>query len=180
MTQQFQPKPINFIPPVLRRKFIVPDNPREMGTLVVIIGLVIMIVSGWNNIADLFAQMGKRHASGAFVASAPFRSNNAQRMVGVYLFKDEGGLDVGVRGERVFTNRASIPKKASIVWPSGRSQKARLVGEYYDHLFGLPVGLAIFGFGLWLRRKRVDRFEEAMNSAPDNDLRSDYKVNKTL
>ena len=162
MAQQFQPKPINFIPPILRRKFIAPDNPREMGTLVMLIGLAVLIVSAWNNVSDLGTRVGKRAGSGEFVASAPFRSGNAQRMVGVYIFKDENQIPVGVRGDRVFTRKAKIPVKADVVWPRGRPQKAQVVGEYYDHLLGLPVGLAIFGFGMWLRRKRVDTYLQAM------------------
>ncbi len=169
MAQQYQPKPISFTPPILRRKFIAPDNPREMGTLVMIVGFVIIFVSAWNNIGDVWAGMGTRSASGKFVATAPYRSGNEQRMVGVYIFYDESQVAVGVRGERVFTNKSVIPKKAHVVWPSGRPQKARVVGEYYDFLFGLPVGIAVFGFGIWLRRKRVDPYEEAMFGADDDE-----------
>ena len=165
MAQQFQPKPINLVPPSLRRKFIVPGSPREMGTLVMLIGLAVIIVSAWANVADVFTRIDKRTATGEFVASAPFRSGNAQRMVGVYIFTDDAKLPIGVRGERVFTRKANIPRKAEVVWPSGRPQKARVVGEYYHYLFGVPVGFAIFGFGLWLRRKRVDPYELAMTGS---------------
>jgi hypothetical protein len=168
MAQQYTPKPISFVPPILKRKFIAPDNPREMGTLVMLIGLAIMLVSSWNNVSDVFTRMGKRAATGEFVATAPFRSSNKVRMVGVYIFKDETNMPVGVRGERIFVRKAKVPKKAEVVWPRGRSQKARVVGEHYDHLLGLPIGMAIFGFGLWLRRKREDPYEVAMNIVPDD------------
>jgi hypothetical protein len=169
MAQQFQPKPINFVPPILRRKFIAPDNPRELGTLVMLIGFAVFVVSAWSNVNDVFTRMGKRSTTGEFVASAPFRSSNAQRMVGVYVFKDEANTTFGVRGDRVYTRRAKIPRKATVVWPNGRSQKARVVGEYYDYLLGLPIGAAIFGFGLWLRRKRVDPYEQAMKPKASDD-----------
>jgi hypothetical protein len=163
MVQQYQPKPINFVPPNLRRKFITPDNPREMGTLVILIAISVTVVSAWNNVADVFTKMGTRTGAGEFVATAPFRSQNKQRMVGVYVFKDEAKVTLGVRGDRVFTRSAKVPREAVVVWPPGRPQKARVVGEYYDHLLGIPVGLAIFAFGLWLRRKRIDPYELAMN-----------------
>ena len=169
MAKHDHSKPISLVPAALKRKFITPDNPREMGTLVMLIGFAVFMVSGCNNVSDVFTRMGTRTATGEFVASAPFRSSNKQRMVGVYIFKDEANVPVGVRGDRVFTRRAKIPKQAVVVWPPGRPQKARVVGEYYDHLLGLPVGLAIFGFGIWLRRKRVDLFEQAMNSTPQEN-----------
>ena len=170
MAQKFQPTPINFVPPILRRKFIAPDNPREMGTLVMLIGLAVLVVSSWNNVSDIFTRMGTRATSGEFVATAPFRSGNAQRMVGVYIFNDEAKMPVGVRGERVFTRKTKIPRKAEVVWRSGRPQKARIVGEYYDYLLGIPVGLAILGFGMWLRRKRIDPYERAMNPSDMDQL----------
>jgi hypothetical protein len=166
MAQQYQPKPISFVPPILKRKFIAPDNPREMGTLVMIFGFAILMVSAWPNVADLMTRLGTRSASGTYVGEVPFRSNNAQRMVGVYVFKDEAQTPFGVRGERVFTNKAKVPKTASVVWPRGRPQKAKVVGEYYDYLLGIPVGLAVFGFGLWLRRKRKDPYEDALSQSP--------------
>jgi hypothetical protein len=168
MAQQYQPKPINFVPPILRRKFIAPDNPREMGTLVMLIGLAVVITSSWNNVDEALTRMGKRVATGELVATAPFRSGNKQRMVGVYIFKDETKVPVGVRGDRVFTRRANIPKQADIVWKRGRSQSASVVGEYYDHLLGLPIGIAIMGFGLWISRKRLDPYEVAMNIVPND------------
>lgn len=170
MAQQYQPKPISFVPPILKRKFIAPDNPREMGTLVMLIGFAIFVVSGWSGVADSVSSLGKRSATATKVAQAPFRSGNAVRMVGVYVFKDEVGAATGVRGERIFTRSAKIPKQAHVVWPRGRPQKARVVFEHLDYLFGVPVGLCVFGFGMWLRRKRVDAFEEAMGrSEPQNE-----------
>jgi hypothetical protein len=167
MAQQYQPKPISFAPPILRRKFIAPDNPRELGNLVILVGLAILLVSMWANVSDIFVTIGKRSTTGEFVATAPYRSGNALRMVGVYVFKDESGVPMGVRGERVFVRKAKIPKKAHVVWPRGRPGKAQVTGEYYDYLFGVPVGLAVIGFGFWVRRKRVDPYETAMNTQED-------------
>jgi hypothetical protein len=170
MAQQFQPKPISFVPPILKRKFVAPDNPREMGTLVMLIGFAIIMVSGWSGVADTFASLGKKSATGTKVAEAPFRSGNAQRMVGVYIFQDEAKVATGVRGDRIFTSKAKVPKQAHVVWPRGRPQQARVVFGYLDYLLGVPVGIGIFGFGFWLRRKRVDPFEAAMASG-DNDAK---------
>jgi hypothetical protein len=169
MAQQYHPKPISFVPPILKRKFVAPDNPREMGTLVMLIGFAVIVVSGWNGVRDTVVKIGKRSGVGEMVASAPFRSGNAQRMVGVYIFPDEAKLPVAVRGDRVFTRKAKIPKTAHVVWPNGRPQKALVVDEYLDYLLGVPVGFGIFGFGLWLRRKRVDAFEEAMSTQADTE-----------
>jgi hypothetical protein len=166
MAQNYQPKPINFVPPILRRKFIAPDNPREIGNVVIIVGLAILAVSTWASINDVFVAMGTRNSKGDLVASAPFRSNNPVRMVGVYIFKDERGTLMGVRGERIFVRKASIPKKANVVWPRGRSGQAKVVGEYWDYLWGAPIGLSVIGFGFWVRRKRVDPYLAAMN--PDS------------
>ena len=152
MPQHYKPKPISFLPPILRRKFILPGNPREMGTLVMIIGMAIILVSVWSNVSEAFARFGKRSSTGELAATAPFRSSNALRVVGVYIFVDE----------------AKVPKQAQIVWPAGRPQRARVVGEYYDQLLALPVGVAILGFGLWIRRPRIDPYELAMKSS-END-----------
>jgi hypothetical protein len=161
MAQQHKPKPISFVPPILRRKFIAPGNPREMGTLVIIVGIAIILVSAWTNVSEVFARVDKRSATGELVATAPFRSSNALRMVGVYIFVDEAKAPFAVRGDRVFTRKAKVPKQAQIVWPAGRPQRARVVGGYYDQLLGLPFGIAILGFGLWLRRPRIDPYELA-------------------
>jgi hypothetical protein len=169
MAQQYHPKPISFVPPILKRKFIAPDNPRELGTLVMLIGFAIVLVSGWSGVADTLTSLGKRSTIGTRVAEAPFRSGNAQRMVGVYLFEDEAKVPSGVRGDRVFTNKAKIPKQARIVWPRGRAQKAKVVFEHLDHLLGVPIGFGVLGFGLWIRRKRVDAFETAMGRTSDED-----------
>ncbi len=172
MSQNYQPKPINFVPPILRRKFIAPDNPREVGNVVIIVGLAILMVSSWATINDVFVGMSKKSGSGELVASAPYRSSNAQRMVGVYVFKDENGVLMGVRGERIFVRKAKVPKKANVVWPRGRAGKAKVISEYLDYLFGVPIGLAVIGFGFWVRRKRVDPYLEAMNphNEPDANL----------
>jgi hypothetical protein len=168
MPQHYQPKPISFLPPILRRKFILPGNPREMGTLVMIIGMAIILVSVWSNVSEAFARFGKRSSTGELAATAPFRSSNALRVVGVYIFVDEAKVPAAVRGDRVFTRKAKVPKQAQIVWPAGRPQRARVVGEYYDQLLALPVGVAILGFGLWMRRPRIDPYELAMKSS-END-----------
>jgi hypothetical protein len=167
MPQIHQPKQLNFVPPVLRRKFIAPDNPREMGTLVMLIGLAIIIVSGWAGVSDLLAGMGKKSAIGERVAVAPFRSNNTTRMVGVYIFNDEQNVPRGVRGSRVYYQKAKVPKSARVVWPRARAQKATVIYQHLDHLLGLPVGLAVLGFGMWIRRKRVDAYEVAMGRGED-------------
>jgi hypothetical protein len=162
MRKEHHPKPVSFVPPLLRRKFVTPDNPREMGTLVMLIGFAILFVSAWTGISDTLASMGKKSAIGERVAVAPFRSGNAARMVGVYVFKDEASIPSGVRGSRVYYEKTKVPKTARVVWPRGRSQKAQVVFQHLDHLFGLPIGLGVLGFGLWIRRKRVDAFEAAM------------------
>jgi hypothetical protein len=169
MAQQYHPKPISFVPPILKRKFIAPDNPKEMGTLVMLIGFAIIMVSAWSNVTDLLVSYGKKSAMGTRVAEAPFRSGNAQRMVGVYLFEDEAKVPAGVRGERVFTNKAKVPNQARVVWPRARPQKARVVFEYLDYLLALPIGFGVFGFGMWLKRKRVDAFDEAMGRSDDDE-----------
>jgi hypothetical protein len=173
MPETYQPKPISFVPPILKRKFIAPDNPREMGTLVFLIGLAIFLVSSYNNVSDIFTRMGKRATTGEFVATAPFRASNPSRLVGVYLFEDENKVPASVRGDRVYLKKNKVPKSAQIVWKRGRPQTAEVVGEYYDYLFGVPVGLGIMGLGLWIRRKRADPYEVAMGYAQaDEDKRA--------
>lgn len=169
MVQTYQPKPISFVPPILRRKFIAPDNPREMGTLVIIVALAVLLVSAWNWVDDRFAAAGAQAASGRLVSTSPYQSGNAQRMVGVYVFAGEAGQPFAVRSNRVRLRKADVPKQARIVWRSGLEHRARVIGEYRDYLLGIPVGLVIFGFGLWLRRKRPDAWQVAQGpSAPSS------------
>jgi hypothetical protein len=169
MVQKYQPLSMNFLPPILKRKFIAPGTPREMGAFVMIVGFAVFVVSAWPSVADLVASKGKRSTMGEFVAGVPSVADNQSRLVGVYIFTDENKAPAAVRGERIRPTAAALPKKARVVWSSGRAQKARVVGEYPDYLFGIPIGLAIFGFGMWLRRKRVDPYEKAMETSPDAD-----------
>jgi hypothetical protein len=162
MRIEYHSKPVNFVPPLLRRRFIAPDNPREMGTLVMLFGLAIVFVSAWAGVMDFVASIGKKTALGERVAVAPYRSGNAARMVGVYVFVDEQKVPLGVRASRVYFDKAKVPKQARIIWPRARPQRARVVYQYLDHLFGLPIGFVVVGFGLWLSRKRIDAFETAM------------------
>jgi hypothetical protein len=168
MAQKYVPKPISFAPPILKRKFIAPDNPREMGAMVMIIGFVITTVCAWPTVNDIKVSQGAMSATAKLVANAPHRLGNESRLVGAYLFQDEVNADEAVRSNRIHANGTRIPKTARVVWPKGRPQKAQVIGEYHDYLLGVPIGLGIFGFGLWLRRKREDGFDEAMNhQAPD-------------
>jgi hypothetical protein len=172
MAQNYTPKPISFVPPILKRKFIAPDNPREMGTLVMLISFAVVGVALWPSLSDALTSYGARSAKAEYVGSAPYRSGNEARKVGVYVFQDEANANVGVRGNRVHTNQAAIPKSAHVVWPKGRAQKAKVIYEHKDYLVAVPIGLAIFGFGLWLRRKRIDAFAQAMNGSPTDETTS--------
>lgn len=169
MPNYHQPKNMSFVPPILRRKFIVPDNPRELGTLIAVIGLAIALISAGPTGLDLSHWMGKRQTEAKLVAIVPFRANLESRLVGVYLFEDENKLQVAVRGDRVYLSKAAAAPKALVVWRAGRSDKAKTVFQYLDYLLGLPVGLGILAFGLFIRIKRPGRSEEAMADRSDVD-----------
>jgi hypothetical protein len=172
MAQYHQPKNLSVVPPILRRKFIVPDNPRELGSLVAIIGVAISLTCAWPSAHDLFSLFGKQQAQAKLVASVPYRASLETRLVGVYLFKDETNALVAVRGNRVYLKKAAIANKVTIVWKSSRSTQAKGVFEYLDYLLGLPIGLGIFGWGLTLLTKKPDPFEEAMASGLENESAS--------
>lgn len=158
MPTYHQPKNLSFIPPVLRRKFIVPDNPRELASLVIIIGLAVTLITGLPQLNDALAAVQQRTAPARLVASVPFRANIEQRMVGVYVFADETGADASVRGDRIYYDKAKVPKSVLVAWKPGRVQTAQPVWDYLDYALGLPFGLALIAGGFWLRmRKRVDR-----------------------
>ncbi|MCA3695046.1 hypothetical protein [Aquidulcibacter sp.] len=167
MPTYHQPKKMSFVPPILRRRFIVPDNPRELGTLVAIIGLAISLISAGPTVLDLTQWMGKRQAEAKLVATVPFRANLESRLVGVYLFDDENKLQVAVRGDRVYLSKAAVAPKALVVWRAGRSDKAKTLFQYLDYLLGLPIGLTVLAWGLTIRVKRPDPFEEAMADRSD-------------
>lgn len=169
MPTYHQPKNMSFVPPILRRKFIVPGNPRELGTLIAIIGLAIALISAGPTGLDLSHWMGKHQTEAKLVATVPFRANLESRLVGVYLFEDENKLQVAVRGHRVYLSKAAVAPKALVVWRAGRSDKAKTLFQYLDYLLGLPIGLGILAFGLFIRVKRPDRFEEAMADRSDVD-----------
>ncbi|GIU66217.1 hypothetical protein [Candidatus Phycosocius spiralis] len=162
MVQYHQPKHLSVLPPILRRKLIIPDNPRELGSLVVIIGLAITLTCAWPNCHDLYKRIGKQQVKASLVAVVPYRANSQSRLVGVYLFKDETNRLVAVRGNRVYLKQAAIPHQARIVWKSGRSLEAQVVFEYLDYLVGLPIGLAVLTWGLFMRTTRRELIEAGM------------------
>jgi hypothetical protein len=169
MRELYEPKDVSFVPPILRRKWIAPNTPKELGLALILIGLAISCVSLAPVVWDSFDQMGKPSAQGQHVTEAPFRSGAAQRMVGVYLFKDESGVTYSARGGRVYTDKKAIPKQMQVIWPLGRPQAARTIFNYLDYLFALPVGLFVIGMGFWVQRKRGDAFAAAMAIKPDED-----------
>ncbi len=169
MPNHHQPKNLSFVPPILRRKFIVPDKPRELGNLVVIIGLAISLMSAWPTAVDLTQWMGKRYTEAKRVAIVPYRASLQSRLVGVYLIEDENKVQVAVRGSRVYLSKEAVAPKASVVWRAGRSDKAKTLFQYLDYLLGLPIGLGIVAWGLYIRTKRQDPFEKAMANHSDED-----------
>jgi hypothetical protein len=173
MPTYHQPKKMSVVPPILRRRFIVPDNPRELGTLVAIIGLAISLISSGPTILDLSNSMGKRQTEAKLIATVPFRANLESRLVGVYLFDDESKLQVAVRGDRVYLSKAAVAPRALVMWRAGRSDKAKTVFQYLDYLLGLPIGLGILVWGLSIRIRRPDPFEEAMANRSDGDGRAE-------
>lgn len=166
MPTYHQPKPISFVPPILRRKFVMPDNKREQGTMIALVGLAVCLVTAGPTVKDLAYLPGKRVVEAPRVTTAPHRANLAGRMVGVYLFKDETGVELVARGDRVYTQRKLVPAKASVVWKAGRANKARVVFQYQDYLLGLPVGLAILSLGLWMRFARPARARITVTVTP--------------
>ncbi|MFN5269890.1 MAG: hypothetical protein ACK5DN_06995 [Hyphomonadaceae bacterium] len=169
MPNHHQPKNLSFVPPILRRKFIVPDKPRELGNLVVIIGLAISLMSAWPTAVDLSQWMGKRYTEAKRVAIVPYRASLQSRLVGVYLIEDENKVQVAVRGSRVYLSKEAVAPKALVVWRAGRSDKAKTLFQYLDYLLGLPIGLGIVAWGLHIRTKRQDPFEKAMANHSDED-----------
>lgn len=162
MRPTYEPKEVNFIPPILRRKWIAPGTPKELGLAIILVGLAVAIVSSSFTIWDTIDRIGKQSAAGTYITFSPFRAGMSERIVGVYIFTDETGVQVPVRGARMFMDREKIPKQARLIWPNGRSQAARPIYEYLDYLLAFPVGLALIGLGVWVRRKRDDPFEVAM------------------
>ncbi|MEY3233502.1 hypothetical protein [Aquidulcibacter sp.] len=167
MPNYHQHKNMSFVPPILKRKFIVPDNPRELGTLVAIIGLAISLMSAWPTAIDLTQWMGKRHTEAKRVAIVPYRASLQSRVVGVYLIEDENKVQVAVRGTRVYLSKEAVAPKALVVWRAARSDKAKTLFQYLDYLLGLPIGLGILSWGMIIRSKRSDPFGEAMADLSD-------------
>lgn len=167
MPNYHQPKNLSFVPPILRRKFIVPDKPRELGTLVIIIGLAISLMSAWPTAVDLTQWLGKRQMEAKRVAIVPYRASLKSRLVGVYLIEDENKVQVAVRGSRVYLSKEAVAPKALVVWQAGRSNKAKTLFQYLDYLLGLPIGLTIMAWGLTIRANRPDPFEAAMGQGTD-------------
>jgi hypothetical protein len=154
MVTLHQPKKLSFVPPILKRKFVMPEDPRELGTLIIIVGLSISLITSGPTAADLLAQHNAQEAKGKLVATSPFRAGIKQRMVGVYIFEDEAQVPASVRGSRVYLKAEAVPKTATIVWKRGRPQTAQVIYAYFDYLLGLPIGLATIAMGLWIARKK--------------------------
>jgi hypothetical protein len=172
MRQTYEPKDVSFVPPILRRKWIAPTSPKEVGMALILIGIATSAVSAGPVVWDTIDAVGKPTATGQRVAQAPFRSGASQRMVGVYLFKDQSNVSFAARGGRVFTDKKQIPAQMRVIWPNGRPQAARTIYNHTDYLLALPVGLIIIGFGVWTWRKRTDAFEAAMAVRPDETASS--------
>jgi hypothetical protein len=162
MTRDYEPKPIRFALPLSSKRFIMPASRREMGLAVQMVGLATLIVSGWGPTGEAIAHIGARQGQGERVAIIPYRGQIEQRLVGVYVFRDEQGIAASVNGSRVRLTKESVPSTARVVWPTGRPQQARVVGEYQDRWIGVVAGLLLFGFSFWLRRPIVDEIARQM------------------
>jgi hypothetical protein len=162
MSRNFDPKPMRFALPLSSKRFIMPGNRREMGLAVQMVGLATLIVSAWGPSQEAWAHIGARKTDAERVGIIPYRGQIEQRLVGVYVFRDEAGVLSSVNGSRVRLNKETVPQLVKVVWPNGRPQEARVVGEYLDRWLGVLAGALLLGLSFWLRRPLVDEIEERM------------------
>lgn len=153
MSRHDPPSKIRLALPLVNRRWIVPSDPREAGNAVLLVALAITFLALWGPVGDRVVTLGHSTAMAERAGQAPHRGEIRERLVGVYVFRDETGQPVPVTGRRVRLQPGDVPPRARAAWPAGRPFEARVIGEYDDRLFALPVGLALAAAGFWARAR---------------------------
>ena len=89
----------------LSRKFIVPSNPREQAIGVLFLGAAMLGAGLWSPTGEAIARIGASSTPGTLIEPVPYRGRIEQRLVGVYVWRDERGAMRAVRSTRVRLTR---------------------------------------------------------------------------
>ena len=169
-------KPIGFsgsLGAALKRKFPMPVGRKDQAMGYTLVGLAIVGGAGFDPASDAWALATQRSATGELVATTSLygaagrkavdlttgqavndvrRSNTQTRLVGTYLFSDETGSPRVALSRKPRYKVDEVPTSLTVVWPQGRVDQAKAVGEYNWQWGIVAIGVVVLGFGLWMRR----------------------------
>jgi hypothetical protein len=139
-----------------KRKFPMPQSGRERAVFVVMAGLAMVIAAGFDPARDGLALAGGQTAPAVLGATGPAIGVVSTRLIGQYLFTDDQGVRRLAPSRRTRKFIDDVPATLTVVWPAGRPEQATAIGEYWDQLWVVLLGLVTTAGGAvwWLRAPR--------------------------
>lgn len=130
-----------------------PQSSREKAVFVMIAGLATMFAASFDPAQDAYALATSAKARGVLATPGPKTGVIETKQIGMYVFTDGDGVRRFAPSRRAHKFIDDVPPALTVVWPKGRPELARAVGEYWHQAPVAGFGLALTLFGLWLYRR---------------------------
>jgi hypothetical protein len=137
----------------LKSKFPMPQSSREKAVFVMIAGLATMFAASFDPVQDAYALATSAKAPGVLATHGPKTGVIETKQIGMYVFTDSDGVRRFAPSRRTRKFIDDVPPALTVVWPQGRSELARAIGEYWHQVPVAGFGLMLTLLGLWFYRR---------------------------
>jgi hypothetical protein len=145
--------PIGNLGDKFKRKFPMPQSSKEKAVFVIIIGLATALAAGFDPVRDGVDLATGSKSVGVLGAVAQTSAKSDLRLIGQYVFTDDKGVRRIAPSRRVRQYTDEMSNELTVVWPQGQPEMARAVGEFWDQLWIMLLGMVVTGFGMWWWRR---------------------------
>lgn len=141
----------------LKSKFPMPQSNREKAVFVMIAGLATVFAASFDPLQDAYALATSTYTPGVLATAGPKTGVIETKQIGLYLFTADDGVRRFASSRRAHKFIDDVPLALPVVWPEGRPELARAVGEYWHQVPVAGFGLVLTLFGFWFYRRDSEK-----------------------